>query len=123
LKNYNKKRPTVQEIADEISISASTVSRALNNHPKISQATKEKVWEAAKKLGYQPNIPAYMNSDKTKTICFMVPDLSTSFYRAALFYSEVLFLKYLVKKRYEQLDKLQNETNFQMQFWLQHTNC
>ena len=86
MKNYNKKRPTVQEIADEISISASTVSRALKNHPKISQATKEKVWEAAKKLGYQPNIPAYMNSDKTKTICFMVPDLSTSFYRTALFY-------------------------------------
>ena len=40
LKNYNKKRPTIQEIANEISISASTVSRALNNHPKIGSGIK-----------------------------------------------------------------------------------
>jgi len=66
LENYNKKKPTVQDIANEVSISASTVSRALNNHPKISQKTKELVWDASKKLGYQPNIPAYMDSDKAK---------------------------------------------------------
>ena len=61
---------TVKDIADSIDISASTVSRALNNHPKISQSTKEKVWAAAKKLGYQPNIPAYMNPENSKTILY-----------------------------------------------------
>ena len=71
---------TVQDIAESINISASTVSRALNNHPKISQPTKEKVWKAAKKLGYQPNIPAYMNLDDTKTICFIVPEIKNTFY-------------------------------------------
>lgn len=71
---------TVQDIAKSINISASTVSRALNNHPKISQPTKEKVWKAAKKLGYQPNIPAYMNPDDTKTICFIVPEINNTFY-------------------------------------------
>ncbi len=93
MKNYNKKKPTVQDIANSVSISASTVSRALNNHPKISQKTKELVWEAAKKLGYQPNIPAYMNPDKTKTICFMVPDLNTPFYRDAIKTIQEFYLK------------------------------
>ena len=93
MKNSNKKKPTVQDIANEVSISASTVSRALNNHPRISQKTKEIVWEAAKKLGYQPNIPAYMNADKTKTICFMVPDLNTPFYRDAIKSIQRFFLK------------------------------
>ena len=93
MKNYNKKRPSVQEIANEISISASTVSRTLNNHPKISQKTKEIVWEAAKKLGYQPNIPAYMNPDKAKTICFMVPDLNAPFYKDAINSIQKFYLK------------------------------
>ncbi len=79
-----KKKPTVQDIAISIGISASTVSRALNNHPRISNQTKEKVWDAAKKVGYKGNIPAYMNADKTKTICFMFPDLNSSFYRDAI---------------------------------------
>jgi len=82
LKKDNKKKAniTVKDIADSINISASTVSRALNNHPKISQTTKEKVWAAAKKLGYQPNIPAYMNPENSKTICFLVPEIDNAFY-------------------------------------------
>ncbi len=86
MKKTNKKKSniTVQEIAESINISASTVSRALNNHPKISQLTKEKVWKAAKKLGYQPNIPAYMNQDNTKTICFIVPEINNTFYMDAI---------------------------------------
>jgi len=82
LKKDNKKKAniTVKDIADSIDISASTVSRALNNHPKISQSTKEKVWATAKKLGYQPNIPAYMNPENSKTICFLVPEIDNAFY-------------------------------------------
>ncbi len=82
MKKDNKKKAniTVKDIADSINISASTVSRALNNHSKISQSTKEKVWAAAKKLGYQPNIPAYMNPENSKTICFLVPEIDNAFY-------------------------------------------
>jgi len=78
--NNKKANITVKDIADSIDISASTVSRALNNHPKISQSTKEKVWAAAKRLGYQPNIPAYMNPENSKTICFLVPEIDNAFY-------------------------------------------
>ncbi len=82
--NNKKANITVKDIADSIDISASTVSRALNNHPKISQSTKEKVWAAAKKLGYQPNIPAYMNPENSKTICFLVPEIDNAFYIDAI---------------------------------------
>jgi len=70
-----KTNVTVQDIANEVNISASTVSRALNNHQKISQRTKEKVWEAAEKLGYFPNIPVYMQQQKSNFIIFLIDDL------------------------------------------------
>lgn len=96
MKDKKKTTVTVHDIARAIDISASTVSRALNNHPKISQKTKEKVWSAAKKLGYQPNIPAYMNRESSKTICFMVPELNNAFYLDAL----ERIQEYVLKKGY-----------------------
>ncbi len=83
-KDNNKINVTVQDIAKVVNISASTVSRALNNHPKISQKTKEKVWEAARRLGYQPNIPVYLNQEQTRAICFMVPEMDNSYYLSAI---------------------------------------
>ena len=86
MKKDNKKQAniTVKDIADSIGISASTVSRALNDHPKISHSTKEKVWSAAKKLGYQAKIPAYMNPENSKTICFLAPEIDNPFYMDAI---------------------------------------
>ncbi len=69
-----KKNITVHDIADILKISASTVSRALNDHPKINIKTKEKVWELAKKMGYYPNIPAFMTKDSRTKVCLIVPE-------------------------------------------------
>ena len=77
-----KKNVTVKDIAEAVNISVSTVSRALNDHPKISSETKEKVWLAARKLGYQPNLPAYMTPETSKTICFLLPELESGFYQS-----------------------------------------
>ncbi len=74
--NPQKKNITLQDIAESTGISASTVSRALNNHPKINQKTKEKVWKVAKKLGYLPNIPVYMQKQKNNIVVFLVDELS-----------------------------------------------
>jgi LacI family transcriptional regulator len=46
---------TIHDIAKELNITASTVSRALKDHPRISEATKKAVQKTAKKLNYQPN--------------------------------------------------------------------
>ena len=50
---------TIDDIASELGISVSTVSRALNNHPRISDATKQKVLKKAKELGYKPGLSDY----------------------------------------------------------------
>jgi LacI family transcriptional regulator len=82
--NQKKKNITVQDIANVVGISASSVSRALNDHPKISQTTKNKVWASAKELGYKSTVPAFMTPSKTKTICFLLPDLQSGLYRDAI---------------------------------------
>ena len=63
----------ISEIADAIGISKSTVSRALNNHPKISIETKQKVLKHAQRLGYKPNIPDLISNKKSKSIAIIIP--------------------------------------------------
>ena len=76
-----KKQATIQDIALALNITASTVSRALNDHPKISSATKEMVWSTAKKLNYQPNhIAASLRKGKANTIGMIVPRINRHFF-------------------------------------------
>ena len=55
-----KKKPnaTIYDIAHSINISASTVSRAINNKSTVSKKTGEKVLKAVRSLNYSPNIAA-----------------------------------------------------------------
>jgi LacI family transcriptional regulator len=48
-------RPTIRDIARNSGFHYSTVSLALRDHPRISEATKQIIREAAKRLGYQPD--------------------------------------------------------------------
>jgi LacI family transcriptional regulator len=76
-----KKQATIQDIAKALSITASTVSRALNDHPKIKKSTKEKVWATAKKLNYQPNtIAASLRKGKANTVGMIVPRINRHFF-------------------------------------------
>lgn len=49
---------TIKDIASRAGVSVSTASRALNNNPRISAATRQRVREIADELGYQPNYNA-----------------------------------------------------------------
>ncbi len=72
---------TIHDIAKELSISASTVSRALNDNPRISEKTKKKIEEVAKSMGYQPNIIASnLRNRKTNTIGIVVPLINRHFF-------------------------------------------
>lgn len=72
---------TIHDIAKELNITASTVSRALKNHPRISEATKKAVLKAAKKLNYQPNhIAAALRNGKSNIVGIIVPTLDRSFF-------------------------------------------
>ncbi|MDQ0107665.1 LacI family transcriptional regulator [Chitinophaga terrae (ex Kim and Jung 2007)] len=71
---------TIVDIAEELNLSVSTVSRALNDNPNISIRTKEKVKKMARKMGYRPNaLAAGLRSSKSKTIGLIVPRISMFF--------------------------------------------
>ena len=58
-----KKDVTIYDLAEELNVSPSTVSRALNNHSSIGKRTKQAVKNLAKKRGYRPN--AFASSLRT----------------------------------------------------------
>lgn len=80
-----KKRITIYDIARELNTSASTVSRALQDHPGISQDTKDEVLKLAEKLGYQPNMNARsLKTGKGNTIGVVVPLINRNFFSSAI---------------------------------------
>lgn len=75
------KRATIFEISKLLSISSSTVSRALKNHPDIANTTKARVLELAKKLDYEPNLFAVnLRKDDSREIAIIAPTLSGFYY-------------------------------------------
>lgn len=63
----------VQDIALELGISSSTVSRALNNHPKISDITKKKIIDKAHKMGYFVNETKSFSAFPYRTTAVLYP--------------------------------------------------
>ncbi|MDO6425029.1 LacI family DNA-binding transcriptional regulator, partial [Saccharophagus degradans] len=69
-----KKKTTIKDIANVLKITPSAVSRALHNHPRISDKTKEAVKKVAKELEYQPNqLASALRSGKSKLVGVIVP--------------------------------------------------
>jgi LacI family transcriptional regulator len=76
-----KKKTTIHDIAKELNVTASTVSRALNDHPNISLATKKIVLATAKRMNYQPNsIAAALRNGKSNTVGVIVPEVNRFFF-------------------------------------------
>jgi LacI family transcriptional regulator len=76
-----KERATIHDIARELNITASTVSRALNDHPRISDTTKRSVMEVAEKLSYHPHrIAAALRNGKSRIIGVIIPMADRSFF-------------------------------------------
>lgn len=80
-----KKEATIYDIAKALNLSASTVSRALNNNPVINPETRKKVNECAKKMGYQSNtFASSLRTRRTNTIGVIVPKLDSNFMSTCL---------------------------------------
>jgi LacI family transcriptional regulator len=80
-----KKKATIYDIARELNITVSTVSRALNNFSTISEATKKAVFETAKKLNYSPNrLASSLKSGKTYTIGVIIPSMEVHFFAVVI---------------------------------------
>lgn len=81
-----KKGPlTIKDIARELNISPSTVSRALKDNPDISSETRRLVQEYAKKHKYKPNALALsLRTQHNNIIGVMVPELANHFFSGVL---------------------------------------
>jgi LacI family transcriptional regulator len=81
----NKPQITIKDIARALNISPSTVSRALKNHPDISQETKDAVNLYAKENHYKPNSLALsLRTNRNNTIGVIVPEILHYFFSSIL---------------------------------------
>ena len=76
---------TIKDLARELNVSASTVSRALKDHPDISKETKRAVQELARKLNYQPNAVALsLKQRRSNTIGVIIPEIVHYFFSSVI---------------------------------------
>ena len=72
---------TLKDIGKEVGVSATTVSRALNNKPDISYQVKQKIKEVSQRLGYSPNALARsLKAKKTSSIGVLIADIADPFF-------------------------------------------
>lgn len=75
----------LKQLAQELNLSVSTVSRALSDSYEISTATKEKVQSLALQLGYEPHpYASSLRRQKSKTIGVVLPEVANNFFSLAI---------------------------------------
>ncbi|MDR6968532.1 LacI family transcriptional regulator [Flavobacterium arsenatis] len=75
-----KKDVTIYDIAERLSLATSTISRALKDHPSISDKTIKKVKKAAEEMGFRPNtLAAGLRGNQTKIIGVLVTRINRPF--------------------------------------------
>ena len=102
-----KRKITLKQIAKELDVSISTVSKALRNSVEISEDTRQKVQAFAKLYNYRPNnIALSLKNRKTKTIGIILPEILQHFF------SEVIMgIELIANKRgYNVIVGLSNES-------------
>jgi len=81
----SRKRATIYDLAKELGISPSYVSKALNNHPSVGESTRQRVRQKAEELNYKHNShAANLRRGQSKTIGVVVPHINQSFFSDAI---------------------------------------
>lgn len=76
-----KSKATLKQIAKELGVSVSTVSKALSNSPEISEPTKIRVQEFAKLKNYKPNnLAVNLKNKRSRTIGVIIPNILNPFF-------------------------------------------
>lgn len=80
-----KRKTTIKDIANALQITPSAVSRALHNHPRISDKTKRAVRRKAEELGYQPNhLASALRSGRSNLVGIVVPRTNSYFFSSVV---------------------------------------
>ena len=76
---------TLKQIAENLGISITTVSKALKNYTDVSKSTKERVKEEAKRLNYKPNVFAVnLRTKESKTVGLIIPEVVHHFFSSVV---------------------------------------
>lgn len=76
---------TIYDIARKLNIAASTVSRALNNNPRVSAATRQRIERTAQEMGYRHNtMAANFRTRRTNTIGVILPLINRHFFSSVI---------------------------------------
>jgi DNA-binding LacI/PurR family transcriptional regulator len=79
------RHPTLADVASAAGVSASTASRALRESPLVREETRERIVEAARALGFEPNrLARSLRTRSSLSIGVVVPDVATAFWAVAL---------------------------------------
>ncbi|MBP6757905.1 MAG: LacI family DNA-binding transcriptional regulator [Flavobacterium sp.] len=79
------KKTTIYDIAKVLDITAASVSRALNNNPKISESTRKLVLETAAKMNYKQNkLALALRSGKSYNVGVIVPRIDSNFFASVI---------------------------------------
>ena len=80
-----KPKLTLKQIARELDVSVSTVSKALRDSPEISDDTRQKIQAFAKLYNYKPNnIALSLKNRKTRTIGLVLPEIVHDFFATVI---------------------------------------
>lgn len=76
---------TIYDIAKRLNITAATVSRALNNNPKIKESTRKLVMETAASMNYKQNrLALALQSGRSNNIGVIVPRIDSNFFASVI---------------------------------------
>lgn len=106
-----KEAVTIKEIARQLTISPSTVSRALQGNPRISQQTRDAVHALALQLNYYPSTTARnLRSGKTGVIAMVLPEIRESFFSEVVNgVEELAFQNHYTVALYQSHDRYERE--------------
>ena len=80
------RKTTLKQLAKELNVSVSTVSKALNDSSEISEKTIKRVKELAQLYGYKPNpVAVSLKRNKTFTLGILMPDILNHFFAKVLY--------------------------------------
>jgi LacI family transcriptional regulator len=81
MKSKKRKRVTLQEVANHAGVSRTTASLSINNNPSIPEATREKVLESMRQLGYvYDRVAANLRSQQSSTIGLIIDEMANPFF-------------------------------------------
>lgn len=84
--NLSKKRVTIYDIAKEVGVSPSLVSRVLSGNGSVSQKSRQKIEEAIEKYDYRPNAMARgLQKSKTGMIGFILPHIGNEYFSSVYY--------------------------------------